>query len=342
MLKLRPLPGATSYLRPVTHSSAPPLRSIGLSRETPEDLIVKVNFRGERPRHAQLRFGSPSSVRVAVVLDQIGKGAADLYVDANRNSRIEANDGVEGDNRTWRLPLDLAIVEGETTCYEHRAAIFRVGATGITLSYAAAGYLEGTVEIAGQRHAVRRTDGDGNGLFTDAQDGLWIDLNDDGRWDRSSEQFLFAPILPIGEARYVVRSEPFGKRLSLEQLVGSGTVRLALAKRQEVPAAVELAATLIGRDGSADGLAGERAQAAVPTGEYRLGTVTCAFEDPQGGPRWNFVFSDIGRRGEPPWYKVEQGGTVVIDPIGALEFKTGAEGAGSQRPADELRIQPQL
>jgi hypothetical protein len=321
---------------------SPPLRSIGLSSEKPEDLVVKVTFRGSRQRYAQLRYGSPSSVRVTVVLDETGRGEADLYVDANRNRRIEATDRVDGANRTWRLPLDLAIVEGETTSYLPRAAILRLGSAGITLSHAAAGYLEGQVEFAGRWHAVRRTDGDGNGLFTDLQDRLWIDLNDDGRWDPSSEQFLFTSVLPLGNSRCAVRSDPFGRRLSVEPLEGSGTVRLALARRQGLPAAVELAATLLGRDGSAVGLSGDQAEATVPVGEYRLGTVTCAFEDPEGSPRWNFVFSDIGRRGEARWYKVERGGTAAIDPIGILEFKTDTEGLGSPRPGDDLKVQPQL
>jgi hypothetical protein len=218
------------------------------------------------------------------------------------------------------------------TLHERRAAIFRLGVTGLTFSYAAAGYLEGQVQFAGRWHVVRRMDGDGNGLFTDLQDRLWIDLNDDVRWDSSSEQFLFASILPIGETRYAVRSDPFGQRLSVAPLEGSGTVRLVLAKRRGLPAAVEVAATLIGRDGSSIGLSGERAQATVPIGEYRLGTVTCAFEDAQGGPRWNFVFSDIDRRGEASWHTVEKGGTVAIDPIGALEFKTGMEQRGRGAP----------
>jgi hypothetical protein len=275
------------------------------------------------------------------VLDEIGRGAADLYVDANRNRRIEAADRVDGENRTWRLPLDVAI-EGDITRYERRAAIFRLGATGITFSHAAAGYLEGEVEFAGRRHAVRRMDGDGNGLLTDPQDRLWIDLNDDGRWDSSSELFLFASIITIGDARYAVRSDLFGQRLSVEPLKGIGTVRLARARRQGLPAAVELTATLIGRDGSTVGLTGEGAEAAVPIGEYRLGTVTCAFEDAQGGPRWNFVFSDIDRRGAARWYKVEKGGTAAIDPIGTLEFQTGTEGTGPPRPGDDLKVQPRL
>ena len=47
-------------------------------------------------------------MRVTIVLDELGRGVADLYVDADRNRRIEATDRVEGANRpgeslwTWR------------------------------------------------------------------------------------------------------------------------------------------------------------------------------------------------------------------------------------------------
>ena len=53
--------------------------------------------------------------------------------------------------------LSVAVVEGETTKLTPRAAIFRLGATGVTFSFAAAGYLEGTVSLAG-RHARRAAD----------------------------------------------------------------------------------------------------------------------------------------------------------------------------------------
>ena len=119
-------------------------------------------------------------------------------------------------------------------------------------------------------------------------------------------------------------------------------MRLAMAKREGRTEPVELAATLIGRDGSAVGLSGDRATAILPIGEYRLGTVTCAFDDPRGGARWNFVFSDIGRRGETPWYKVERDATVVIDPIGTLELKTGVDSQGPIPAGDDLRVQPEL
>jgi hypothetical protein len=321
----------------------PPLRAIPLGRERPDDVREMVRYRGLRRRYAQLRYGSPSSVRVTVVLDEVGPGDADLYVDADRNRRIEARDRVERNGRVWRLPLDVAVVEGESTRYLPRAAVFRLGATGLTFSFAAAGFLEGKVKVGDREHQARRMDGDGNGLLTDAQDRLWIDLNDDGRFDPAAEQFLYAPILALAEGRFAVRSDEFGGRLTLAPLEGTGSVRLALRRPEVAARVLDVAATLIGRDGSAVGLHGLDAEATVPVGEYRLGTVTVALADPGGGPKWNFVFSDNGGRPEHAWHKVVKGGATRIDPIGPLEMAVEIEeGAKSCRAGEPLRVQPLL
>ena len=245
------------------------MRALALSRTKPDDVKEMVHYRGARQRYAQIRYGSPGSVRITVVLDEVSSSDVDLYVDADRNRRIEAKDRVAGAGRTWRLPLAVAVVEGETTRLTPRAAIFRLGATGLTFSFAAAGYLEGTVILGGREHAARRTDGDGNGFLTDAQDRLWIDLNDDGRWDPSDEQFLYSTILILGSSRYALRSDELGTRLALEAVEGTGTVRLKLNRPAGPPRATELHATLIGRDGSAVGLSGEGEGMTVPAGEYR-------------------------------------------------------------------------
>ena len=73
-----------------------PFRALVLGREKPEDLIEKVAYRGDpaRRRYAQIRFGSPGSIRVTVVLDEVGPGEVDLYVDADRNRRIDDRDRV--------------------------------------------------------------------------------------------------------------------------------------------------------------------------------------------------------------------------------------------------------
>lgn len=319
----------------------PPLRAIALSREKSDDVVEKAAYRGQRRRYAQLRYGSPSSVRVTVVLDDVAPGKADLYVDANRNRRIEAGDRVApgDDGRTWRVPLGVAVVEGEETRTERRSVVFRLGSTGLTLSHAAAGYLEGFVTLAGHRHAARRTDGDCNGRFTDPQDQLWIDLDDNGAWDSGSEQFPYASVLTAAGGRYAVRSDEYGRRLSLDVLEGTGRVSLAFAR---TPGSVlDLNATLIGRDGSAIGL-GASESVTVPVGEYRLSTVTLTLADPAGGTSWSYVFSDNGRRGELVWYKVAKDTTLALDPIGRLEMTVSLGENAAPRPDADLRVNPGL
>jgi hypothetical protein len=320
----------------------PPLRALGLVRAKPDDVVEKAAYRGTRRRYAQLRYGSPGSVRVTVVLDEGTPGVADLYVDADRNRRIDDRDRVPpSGERTWRTALPLAIVAGETTRTEPRAAVFRLGSTGLTLGFAAAGYLEGMVRLGDRDHRARRTDGDGDGRLNGPEDALWIDRDDDGRWDPIAEQFLFGTILNVGPARFAARSDEFGGRLVLEPLEGTGTVRLALRLAEPVRVA-ELSAMLIGRDGSATLLTGATAEATVPIGAYRLGTVTLALEDPAGGPRWGYVFSDLERRGEPVWYDVGKGAMVAIDPLGRLALSSPMESTGPHPPGDALSVQPRL
>ncbi len=338
-----PEPDAWRYVLPAPGDpfEHPPLRALGLGHERPEGVVEKAAYRGTRRRYGQLRYGSPGSVRVTLVLDEVAPGEADLYVDADRNRRIEPKDLVPpGEGRTWRVPLDVAVVDGETTRFERRAFAFRLGATGLTFSGAAAGYLEGSVRVAGLDHAARRADGDGDGRLTGPQDRLWVDLDDDGRWDPVDEQFLYATVFPLAGGRYAARSDEYGRRLALVPLEGTGTIRLAFARPGTSVA--ELSATLIGRDGSAVGLTGAGAEAVVPVGEYRLGTVTLSLDDRAGGPRWGYVFSDNGRRGESVWYKVERGGEVDVDPLGAVELATGLEGVDPRQAGDDLSLRPRL
>src|SRR6516225_9866441 len=91
----------------------PPLRAISLSDQRPADLEERITYRGKKQRYAQLRYGSPSSVRISIVVDEIGPNDVDLYVDARRNRAIEPADKVSGDKLTWRVPVEVAVVEGD-------------------------------------------------------------------------------------------------------------------------------------------------------------------------------------------------------------------------------------
>jgi hypothetical protein len=339
------LAGEWRYVLPPPGDSFehPPLRVLALSSQKPDDLKEHVRYRGQRQCYAQIRYGSPRSVAVAVVVDEVSATEVDLYVDTSRSRVLSPKDRVQGSALTWRVPLDVAVVEGNTIKLLRRAVLFRLGRVSRTLSYAACGYLEGKSKLGNQAITIRRIDGDGNGFFADAQDRVWIDPNQDGRWDEIEEQFLFAPILRLGATRYAVRADALGNRLEFDKLEGTGTVRLAV-KRPGLAERVEsLTATLIGRDGSVISLQGKDASATLPIGEYRMTVLTLALQDPGGGPLWNYVFSDDGTTLPRKWYKVEPGRSQTIDPVGKLTLLTGlGEEERASRSGETLRIQPQL
>ena len=304
-----------------------PFRALVLFREKPEELIEKVTYRGEPATAARIRFGSPSSTRVTVVVDTAASGEVDLYADADRNlkiddrDRVAAVDSAEGSRREriWRLALGVALIENGAVRFIPRAVVFRLGASGQMLGYAAAGFLKGTITLAGTENekgnhepvrylAARRVDGDGNGLLADAQDRIWIDLNRDGSFDPGSEQYLYASVLNLEGSRYVVLSDELGSRLAFQPLVGTGRLRLALKGHEFTSPtnSVELHATAISRDGSVFALTGN-GPATVPSGEYRLGTVTVALDDAKTGQRWSFVFSDRRFQESAPLVQARKG-----------------------------------
>ncbi len=128
----------------------------------------------------------------------------------------------------------------------------------------------------------------------------------------------------------------------MEPLAGTGTIRLAPARSAGAAPITALSATLVGRDGSAVGLGGERTETVVPIGEYRVHTLSISLADPAGGAPWTFLFSGSGSSSEEKgWHLLDKDAALALDPIGPLEFRTGLKGATARHRGEELIVQPQ-
>ena len=71
-------------------------RSIDLAEDRPHELDERADYQGTRQRYAQLRYGSENSRRVVIVIDDLGSGEYEFYVDADRDRRITSRDIVAG------------------------------------------------------------------------------------------------------------------------------------------------------------------------------------------------------------------------------------------------------
>jgi hypothetical protein len=320
----------------------PPLRVVALSTEKPEGLKEMVRYRGAKQRYARLTYGSPGTARVALVLDEISAGETDLYLDTRRSGTIGSEDRVPGKDGTWRVSLD-AVAGGAKAGSAPRTVLFRLGRVSRTLSLATCGYLEGRVRLGRQVVTVRRVDGDGNGLFADPADRLWLDKDGRGRWDPLEDQYLFSPILSLAGERYVVSSDALGQRLAFRKLEGEGTVGFAFRPPALGEKVQEVTVTLLGRDGSVFTLHGRDPRATLPVGDYRLGLVALTLKDPSGGEPWSFVFSDNGGKPEHRWHTLKKDGRLALDPVGKVAFQVAMSDEDRKcRPGQTLAVQTQL
>jgi hypothetical protein len=321
----------------------PPLVALAVQERRPEGLGETVPYRGSRRRYAHLVYGRGRTAGVAVVLDEVGSGKFDLYVDADRDREITAKDRVAVEGPSWRAPLKAVVHEGDVLHEYPRTVAFRYGAVSRTLAVATCGYVEGRVRLGDHEVGVRRTDGDADGFFASAQDRAWVDLNGDGRWDPAQEEFLFAPILRMGGRRVAVRADAVGERLTFAPLEGSGRLRLALPQGSGNRQVKEIQLTVQSRDGVVASVRGLDTEVLLPAGDYRVSAVLLTLNDPAGGPSWGYVFNDNGGKEPHCWYTLKKDDRMTLDPVGTLAFEVEvAGGKGECRPGDNLSVKPAL
>ena len=189
----------------------PVYRALSMSLERPDDVTVEVAYRGQSPRYAQLRYGTDDSTRVLVVVDEVKRNDVEVYVDTNRNRIIEPQDRVGGGEQIYRVALDVEMTEGIAPVYRGRIVLLHLGVLPDMVSVATCGSVAGVLEIEGNPVAVRRVDGDANGLFADSAARIWLDLDHNGRWSGVTEQFPFQPVLRVAERRFAVRADRLGE-----------------------------------------------------------------------------------------------------------------------------------
>ncbi len=321
----------------------PVLTAVPLAEAKPEQMTERVAYRGSRRRYAQLRFGSEDSLRVIVVVDERDGGEFDLYLDRDRNRFIDKDDLVAGTGRMRTAPLKAHVPAGpESSRYLPRTVELRRGLTGASISVGTVGYVEGRAKLGGKTVTVRRVDGDANGLFSDAADRLWIDLDASGQWDAISEQFPYLPMLRLDAGRFAVRGDRTGERLVFEPIEGVGRVKLHLPTLAAGASAKQLEVMLFGEDGSAHTLRGDDKATELPMGRYSVGSVCLSLADGKKGEPWNFVFSRSGGERPERWHEVRREAELLLDPIGKFRFDLGLGDLGSVEPGSGLYLRLRL
>ena len=184
--------------------------------------------------------------------------------------------------------------------------------------------MEGNVEIDGSTSTVRRMDANGNGLFTDQTDRIWIDLNRNGDWE-IDEQFKQKPIMLVGQSRFRVRVDSKESTFNMLPVNDTGTVKLNLPLADPNAKIERLQVTFSGADGSGFTLNGLQ-RITVPAGEYEITNVSIVVSKTKTNVSRSFVFT---KRGQPVGagrkISIEKDADIELNPIGKLRLVANAK-----------------
>jgi hypothetical protein len=320
-----------------------PLRALPLSPRAPEGVEAVLAGAAAPARFGQIRYGGPGTVRVAFALVEPKPGAHALYLDANRDRRLDEQDLVPGPGPEWRTRLGAMLESGARA---ERTVVFRLGAAGTVLGFATVDQVKSQVALGERTVAAVRRDGDGNGLFADERDRVWFDLDGDGQEDPVRETFPCLPVLELLGRRWVLRADGLGAALELQPLDAMGKVVLAprlLGQPADQKAIQALTVTLRSKDGVIAGLHEPGAETEIPAGSYRITNLVVTLADPGKGQPWTYVFSADGDDDHAAWHEVGGATPLSLDPLGAVTFAHGLAGAEAERAGrDTLWVQPKL
>jgi hypothetical protein len=303
-----------------------PLRALATSDDKPAGVKVEVKPQG-RMRYAQITFGSPGSLPIALAVDDVGPAVAHLYVDAERTGAISAASKVSGDKGVWRVPLDALVIQGKNKTFLPRTLLVKYQRFTRTLAVATCGHIEGTVRLGDKKIRYRRVDGDANGLFADRDDQLWLDLDGDGQFAPRNQRFLWCPVVSIGnseQTRYQVRGDAIGKHLALEPLVGEGILRVKFTNPKLADGLKETSISVVDQLGSVYPL-DLHGDTRLPVGVYRFHALDATWQ--RNGSSWRFIFLNPMDGAPAAKMDLRKDATVTGDPLAGLKVMLTAKKA---------------
>ena len=312
------------------------------AQAAPRDCKLHVDFVGEEQRFAELRYGTEGSTQVLIAVDWLSADRQDfdLYVDLNRDRAIVEDEKVSGSGRAREFSLPVEIVfgglpDGGLPEHRDRQLLFRTSLKGARFSIKTVGGYLSRSQFGNQKFDVWRMDSDANGLYADAEDELWIDLDRDGEWNPISERFLFCSAIKVNDQRFAVRADQVGEKIEFVEIEGEGELHLDLGT---VDGAVitSLRASLFGDDGSAHSVA-DTEKIILPVGKYMVGQISLRLEDGKKRP-WEFSFAHSGKLTNKCWVDVTRAGVVVMEPFAGMEL--GIKSADKCAAGEKLSVRP--
>jgi hypothetical protein len=265
-------------------------------------------------------------------------GGPELWLDADGDGRLADDERHAMSGRDLEIPAAFTITRGPNPQKVKRTLLFRRSALGDGLRYTVRGYMQGRLDLSGTKFAAILVDGNANGCFdTVGQDRVWIDLNQDGRFDPLVEQFPLGKPITRGSDVYVVRSDAAASAVVANlRSAGQGKLRLKLAKK--LPSAAKISAELVSDLGELVIIDKLDQPTSVPFGEYRLSSLKLEAAD-SSGQAWTYIFDSRAAK----TYSVPTGRETTATLLEKVTMNVSLRLEGQKvAPGQTVAIQPEL
>jgi len=264
---------------------------------------VELADRSPRPLHAEDDPGRGARYGVLPVGNHLdghrllvwrpdGPDGPEVWIDGNGDGRFDPGERHRSDVQPLEIPITISIKTGGFARFLSRTILLRVAADG-GVRYAVRGYAAGPLLLAGRMYGALVTDGNGDGCFDSSHgDRVWIDFDDDGRFDARTEQFPLGSPVMFGRRPYLVRSATDGSSVMVrERPTDQAAVHLVVTG-QNGERSGSLSAQLVSDAGEVVTLSAT-SRARLPVGRYAIETMTFQLPDADGRT-WDYRF--VGER----------------------------------------------
>ena len=239
--------------------------------DIPSDILIDAMVDTDACRFCQWSFGNTLCKRVAVLIEMDGDRPYRVFLDLDRDRSIESDEEITSrihDNNVWisELPVhvecdkDIIAAARQVAIYPKKDRV-RIR----TLGHAAC-----EVDLAGEKHIVRRIDIDGDGIPVGPQDQIWVDLDRDGKFDPISERFNMSDQLTIGSKQYTVRSDRLGHNITLTPQDAVGKLQFKFELSDKKATIEKLEGALRDENGMLIAVRLSEDPISVPAGKYCL------------------------------------------------------------------------
>ena len=277
----------------------------------------------------QFWFGRMDKPILLAILESKSDKAPILWVDSNRDQRLEESEFAKpmNDTSSWRFRITSfsdATNSGKAanrhptfqTLHASTECQIQVRYHDHKFSIAQAGQLHGSFSLNGSTIAAAVEDRNCNGLWTDREDRLYVDVDGDGKWNAFEERFSCQELPNIRGTRYTLAFK--SDELDLVALEGTGQLQAELHLLDPDAIIESCQAVLASTAGVHITVDSLEHSVEVPVGEYLVKQVRLRLRDERV---WSMVFEANGSG--TARVKVAKGMSATIDLLG--EIKLGAE-----------------